>query len=116
MYYIGMGVALDYSQAAKWVRRAAEQGYARAQTDLAFLYEHGKGVPLDYVSAYTWYKLALAGGDERAGARMKELSRVMTSEQVHEAKARASQIPQSRPPEDDTRNSSATGSLFVESR
>ena len=52
MYYTGAGVPQDFSAAAKWVRRAAEQGYARAQLDLGYVYEHGLGEPVYYVSAY----------------------------------------------------------------
>jgi TPR repeat protein len=78
LYYSGKGVALDFVEAAKWARQAAEQGYARAETDLGYLYEQGKGVPLDYANAYRWYRLAAAGGDERSRPRMESLTRVMT--------------------------------------
>ena len=87
MYYSGMGVQRDYAEVAKWTRRAAEQGYARAQTDLGYLYENGKGVSLDYVSAYRWYRLAAQGGDKRSRERLKSLARVMTAQQIREAKA-----------------------------
>jgi TPR repeat protein len=87
MYYNGRGVPRDYEQAAVWTLRAAEQGYAQAQTDLGYLYEQGKGVSLNYVTAYTWYHLAAAGGDRRAAARMKSLASVMTREQVTAAAA-----------------------------
>ena len=66
----------------KWTRLAAEQGYAPAQTDLAYLYEQGKGVPLDYVNAYVWYRAASAAGDKRAEAKLKELKRRMTPRQI----------------------------------
>ena len=39
MYYNGQGVQRDYAEAAKWVRKAAEQGYAPAQADLSYLDE-----------------------------------------------------------------------------
>jgi TPR repeat protein len=96
LYNSGMGVPRDYLEAAKWAQRAAEQGYARAQTDLGFLYEQGRGVSLDYVSAYMWYESAAAGGDERARGRIKELSRLMTKRQIAEATRRATRsAPQS---------------------
>src|SRR6266478_1681774 len=116
MYYTGTGVTLDYSEAAKWVRKAAEQGYARAQIDLGYLYEQGKGVPLDYVSAYTWYKLAVAGGDDRGRERIKSLSRVMTQEQIRDASNRAAQFPGSRSPHEGLSNSNGIRSSFVERR
>jgi len=37
--------AENYSKAAKWYRRAAEQGYALAQANLAMLYEHDQVRP-----------------------------------------------------------------------
>jgi TPR repeat protein len=116
MYYTGTGVTLDYSEAARWVQTAAEQGYARAQIDLGRLYEQGKGVPLDYVSAYAWYKLALAGGDERGRARMKSLSHVMTQEQISTAAVRAAHFPESRSPRVGMSNSSGIDSSFAEWR
>ena len=114
MYYTGTGVTLDYSEAAKWVQRAAAHGYARAQVDLGYLYEQGKGVPLDYVSAYTWYKLAAAGGDSRGSERMKNLSRVMTQKQISEASNRATQFPASRFPREGISNSNGVTSSFAE--
>jgi hypothetical protein len=116
MYYSGTGVTLDYLEAAKWVQRAAEQGYARAQIDLGYLYEQGKGVPLDYVSAYTWYKLAITGGDERGRARMKSLSRRMTQAQISEARDRAAQVSGSRLSRQAVSDSNGIKSSFAEHR
>jgi TPR repeat protein len=82
MYFKGQGVPQDFLEAAKWAQKAADQAYPRAETDLGFLYEQGKGVPLDYVAAHRWYELASRGGDSRATARMKSLSRVMTRQQI----------------------------------
>ena len=79
------------------MRKAAEQGYAPAQLDLGYLYEQGKGVAMDYVSAYTWYKAASAGGEHRAKAQMKNLSPLMTPEQVKRAQEAAAQLTQSMP-------------------
>jgi TPR repeat protein len=106
------GAVRDFSEAAKWVRRAADQGYARAQFDLGYLYEQGKGLPLDYVSAYMWYEAAAAGGEKRAGARLRSLSRLVTQQQIKTASAGAEKLP--GPPS--TRggvNSNGTGSTFV---
>jgi len=116
MYYSGAGVTLDYSEAGKWVRRAADQGYARAQIDLGYLYEKGTGVPLDYVNAYAWYKLAVMGGDERGRARMKSLSRLMTQAQISEAGNRAAQVRVVRLPTREVNNSNGIESSFAEQR
>jgi TPR repeat protein len=89
MYYTGTGVNRDFSEAAKWVRRASELGFARAQLDLGYLYEQGKGVPMDHVAAYMWYKIAADGGERRAASQLKILSSVMTKAQIEQANAAA---------------------------
>jgi hypothetical protein len=62
MYQNGLGVEIDYQQAAAWYRSAADQGDVRGRFNLATLYMDGKGVPLDYVSADLWYTLAASAG------------------------------------------------------
>jgi TPR repeat protein len=56
----------DYAAAASLWRPLAEQGNARAQASLGFLYLHGQGVPLDSVEAARWLQLAAAQGDALA--------------------------------------------------
>ena len=55
MYASGMGVPLDYQEAVRWYRLAAEQGNAEAQHNLGLKYEYGDGVPQDYQEAVRWY-------------------------------------------------------------
>jgi hypothetical protein len=62
MAYDGDGVPKDYAEAAKWYRMAAEQGYAKAQHNLALMHENGEGGPQDYVEAAKWYLLASQQG------------------------------------------------------
>ena len=38
MYYYGRGVQQDYTAAATWFRKAAEQGHAYAQYSLGWVY------------------------------------------------------------------------------
>jgi len=61
MYENGSGVKQDYAEAAKWYRKAAERGDARAQYNLGFMYLNGTGVPQDYAEAEKWYKSRGAG-------------------------------------------------------
>ena len=114
MYYRGAGVALDYSEAARWTQKSAGQGYAPAQVDFGYLYEQGKGVPLDYVRAYKWYKLAAAGGDDRGLNRMKSLARLMTQQQISEATDRAAHFPGPRSPEASTSTANSVRNSFKE--
>ena len=86
----GLGVPLDYTEAAKWVRLAAEQGHAGAQNNLGFMYDHGQGVARDQVKGLMWYSLAAArfppGEDRDTAVRNREIvERKMTPEQITEA-------------------------------
>ena len=56
------GVARDHAEAAKWYRRAAEQGHASAQFNLGLMYKNGEGVPQDYAKAAKWYRQAAEQG------------------------------------------------------
>jgi TPR repeat protein len=49
LYEQGRDTPQDYSEAAKWYRRAAEQGDAVAQYNLVVMYARGRGIVQDYV-------------------------------------------------------------------
>ncbi|MEN8734596.1 MAG: tetratricopeptide repeat protein, partial [Lentimonas sp.] len=86
MYDFGYGgVPEDDTEAVKWYRKAAEQGYAQAQYNLGMAYYYGHGVPEDYVESYMWLNLAAAQGDENAKHNKGILSKQMTREQIAEA-------------------------------
>jgi TPR repeat protein len=59
----GDGVEQDYVAAANWFRIAAQQGHARAQHNLALMYESGDGVLQDYSEAAKWYRMAADQGN-----------------------------------------------------
>lgn len=65
-YYYGRGVTCDYSEAVKWYRKAAEQGYASAQFNLGYCYYFGKGTSEDRISAKNWMEKAAANGHSDA--------------------------------------------------
>ncbi len=52
----------DYATALKEWRPLAEQGIARAQSNLGSMYEYGEGVPQDDKEAARWYRLAADQG------------------------------------------------------
>ena len=52
----------DFIEAEKLLRKAAEQGDAQAQHNLASLYCGGYGVTQDYSEAIKWYKKAAEQG------------------------------------------------------
>src|ERR1044071_833981 len=56
------GVKRDYAEAAKWYRKAADQGHTEAQYELGRLYAQGLGVPRNYSDAAKSYLLAAEKG------------------------------------------------------
>ncbi len=57
----------DDSEAAKWYRKAAQEGEAYAQINLAVMYENGEGVIKSSTEAVKWYRMAAEQGN--AGAQ-----------------------------------------------
>ena len=66
MYSKGEGVKQDYFEAAKWYRKAAEQGYASAQYNLGVMYANGYGVPQDKNLAKEWILKACVNHYQKA--------------------------------------------------
>lgn len=68
MFGNGQGVPQSFAQAAKWFRKAAEQGHSIAQTNLALMYRdgNGQGVPISNAQAYDWFSKAAAQGNADA--------------------------------------------------
>ncbi len=56
----------NYSEAAKWFRKAATQQDAYAEFQLGLMYQDGKGVAKDSVEARNWFRLALEHSRVRA--------------------------------------------------
>lgn len=56
----------EYTGAAHWLLKAAEQGYAPAQRDLGLLYKAGAGVPQSDAKALELFKQAAAQNDAEA--------------------------------------------------
>lgn len=56
------GVKRNLAQAARWYRKAANQGFAAAENNLGFLYNTGGGVPTDHAAALLWYRRAAEDG------------------------------------------------------
>ncbi len=90
-----IGLKKDMVQAEHWYRMAAEQGDPFAQAGLAILYQFGKGVKADMVEACMWYTLASKGskgGDHESIADMlDDITKLMTPQQLAEARKRASE-------------------------
>jgi TPR repeat protein len=91
-YSRGHGVPQDYAEAAKWHRKAAEQGDAGAQALLGFAYAFGQGVSQNWSEAYVWTNLAAAnGGDEVLRFRDKVAKR-LSPQNLKSAQMRAREL------------------------
>ena len=62
LYFDGQEIALDYRQATRWFRRAAERGHAAAQVFLSGMYMLGQGLPQDHEKAILWLRRAADQG------------------------------------------------------
>ncbi|MDE5880873.1 MAG: caspase family protein, partial [Muribaculaceae bacterium] len=73
MYDKGFGVPQDYSEAVKWYRKAAEQGYPIPQCSLGDMYYYGHGVAKDLSEAKKWWEKSAAQGFGPAKDNLKKL-------------------------------------------
>ncbi len=55
---LGEGVPQNYAVAARWFRKAAHHGYAKAEYNLGSQYYFGQGLRQNYVRAAYWWKRA----------------------------------------------------------
>jgi hypothetical protein len=53
----------NYTEAAVWYRKAADQGHALAQFNLGVMYANGQGFNRDDAQAAMWFEKAARGGD-----------------------------------------------------
>jgi hypothetical protein len=66
MYENGRGAPLDFVEADRWCRKAADDGYAQAQAKIGYLYFRGERVPQDFAQAANWYRKSADQGDSNA--------------------------------------------------
>ena len=74
MFHLGEGVAQDKSEAVRWYRKSAAQGFARAQNNLAVLYLE-KG---DRSEAVSLLKKAAAQGLSQARENLANFDKITT--------------------------------------
>ena len=60
----------QYAEVAKEYRKAAEQGDAKAQHLLGYMYNMGRGVQRNYTEAAKWYRKAAEQGNAKAQYRL----------------------------------------------
>ena len=72
---IHLGVPQDYAEAMRWYRKAAEQGFALAQSAVGSMYARGEGVPQDGSEAMRWYRKAAEQGSGSAQYALAKMHR-----------------------------------------
>jgi TPR repeat protein len=66
-------VGKDQQEAVKWYKKAAEQGDAGAQYNLAWCYRDGAGVKKDEKEAVKWYTKAAEQNYEEAKKALERI-------------------------------------------
>ena len=61
-YYLGAGIPVSYSEAAKWFELAATNGDAGAMNNLALMYDKGMGVTQNHHVALVLFERSARGG------------------------------------------------------
>jgi hypothetical protein len=83
-YHQGTVVPKDNAEAAKWLRKAADQGNPGAQLELGIvLAEGGDGLSQDYAAAYFWFSIAADNNVNTAPAARDVAAKHLTAEQIH---------------------------------
>ncbi|WP_418642377.1 protein kinase domain-containing protein [Vibrio chaetopteri] len=62
-------------KAVKWFRKSADQGNAKAQYNLASMYEQGRGVDKDMTEAVRWYVKSAKQGNKDAQSKLKTMGK-----------------------------------------
>jgi TPR repeat protein len=70
-------------------RKAAEQGYAKAQSNLGAMYYSGNGVLQDTIAAHMWFNIAAANGNKDAAKNRDIAAGKLSSADIVEAQKRA---------------------------
>jgi TPR repeat protein len=79
----------DYMPAIRLFRPLAKQGNARAQHLIGVMYHRGEGVARNPVRALAWFTLAAARGDSDAKAKLRDVSKTMTPDEISQAQEMA---------------------------
>mgnify|MGYP003340151896 CR=1 FL=1 len=80
----------DYKTARRLITPLAQKNNRDAQRIMGFMYMYELGLPQDYVKAYMWWSLAAAKGDGKSGEYRDTVAKMLSKEQIADAKKRAS--------------------------
>ncbi len=76
IYYNGLGTPQNFTEAAKWYRKAADQHHTKAQYNLGNMHYSGQGIPYDYTEAAKWYRKAADQGHAKAQYNLGQMYRI----------------------------------------
>jgi TPR repeat protein len=79
----------DYMPAIQLFRPLAAKGNAKAQHLIGVMYHKGEGVARSSVRAFAWFSLAAAHGDSDAKAKLSEVSRTLTPDELSQGREMA---------------------------
>lgn len=66
LYGNGYGLNADYSEAFKWYKKAAEEGFSKAMNAIGIYYINGSGVEQNYELGLEWLQRAAASGNDHS--------------------------------------------------
>jgi hypothetical protein len=89
MYYYGQGGDINYIEAERFFRIAAEQGYSQSQYQLGAMYHQGQWVMRDLVKAAMWMNVAASNGNTSARLLQSDITSEMTQNQIDDAREMA---------------------------
>ncbi len=92
-FFAGKEIPKDEVQGMALLERAARSGHPQAQVQMGDRTYGDGNNPENYVGAYVWYAQAQRNGAEEADAKVTELERRMTPEQLAEARKRLETAP-----------------------
>jgi TPR repeat protein len=78
--------------AVSWFRKAAEQGHADAQRNLALCYQNGDGIEVDLVQAFAWLQLAAVQKEELARLMIEQSGFVISADKEAEQARREAAV------------------------
>lgn len=70
----------DHAEAAKWFRKAPEQGDAKAQNTLGVMSTRGLGVPPDYAKTAKWFRKAADQGDGKGRENLERFETLLENQ------------------------------------
>lgn len=73
----------DYIHAAKWFRRAALAGHAKAMFYLGTMFIKAEGLPQSVIHSYVWMTLANVYGATKAKAVAQDLQKYLTAKELN---------------------------------